>query len=138
MVLTVSQIYWAKDVHMNLESGDNVYLSMKAFEQKCYEVNNVYTIETFIENKILEMKSLTFVSIRLYHFQFEGPQRTGSNGSRRTAKTSARRHHQLDHSRRACQRHNYASRREQSIVKVKYQILSSRPTSIVQDISMIA
>ncbi|XP_031781103.1 dynein heavy chain 6, axonemal isoform X1 [Nasonia vitripennis] len=37
IVLTVSQIYWTKDVHMNLESGENVHLNMKAFEQKCYE-----------------------------------------------------------------------------------------------------
>ncbi|XP_058809206.1 dynein axonemal heavy chain 6 [Phymastichus coffea] len=36
IVLTVSQIFWATDVHVNLES-DNAIANMQAFERQCFE-----------------------------------------------------------------------------------------------------
>nr|XP_050848639.1 dynein axonemal heavy chain 6 [Vespula vulgaris] len=36
IVLTVSQIFWARNVHLILDSGVNIENSMQSFEQKCY------------------------------------------------------------------------------------------------------
>lgn len=45
IVLTVSQIFWARNVHLILDSDFNVKKSMQSFEQKCYsDLNKLATI----------------------------------------------------------------------------------------------
>ncbi|XP_047348170.1 dynein axonemal heavy chain 6 [Vespa velutina] len=41
IVLTVSQIFWARNVHLILDSGFNIINSMQSFEQKCYSDLNL-------------------------------------------------------------------------------------------------
>lgn len=39
IVLTVSQIFWAQNVHRILDDSSNINNTMQSFEQKCYSVS---------------------------------------------------------------------------------------------------
>lgn len=42
IILTVCQIFWVRDVHLILDSTENVIEKMKEYEKQCYEVYLCY------------------------------------------------------------------------------------------------
>ncbi|KAI4494191.1 hypothetical protein M0802_009060 [Mischocyttarus mexicanus] len=99
IVLTVSQILWARNVHLILDTSDNVLNSMQSFEQKCYSdlnqlaamvrgelpklirevIINLVTIDVhardiitiLVENKIDSTKCFDWVKVLRYYWDDE-------------------------------------------------------------------
>ncbi|XP_012153033.2 dynein heavy chain at 16F [Megachile rotundata] len=99
IVLTVSQIYWTRNIHLILESPENVLQKMKAFEEKCFSdlselatmvrgelpplirdvIINLVTIDvhardivtTLVENKVSSSTSFDWVKALRYYWDDE-------------------------------------------------------------------